>query len=237
MKRLIFISLLFAYSILSAQVVRSVDISAEYSKPGKKLSTITKIDGVGANVKIAFPIYRQISLNLFGGYTLYNINEDNALANWQWEFWTRYNDFVRQTLTDAAYKNFNSPVQKADLLNIGVSAVYDYVPVEKFHIKPNLGFGIYFYTRRLFIDETWSKYFSTLDYTFQYEFRNIAPEKNGNTFFYSAGVDLNYEILEGFWLFGSVKFANAFKSKYSYAFNIMPFKNTVNTNLGLTILY
>ena len=76
-----------------------------------------------------------------------------------------------------------------------------------------------------------------LNYTFEYEFRNIAPEKSGNTLFYIGGLDINYEISEGFWLFGAVKYSNIFDSKLSFGFDKMPFKNAVNTNLGLTILY
>ncbi len=234
---LILLSFFFVCSYVSAQIVSSVDIFAEYSKPGKKLASISKIDGVGAGVKLNFPIKEKFSLNLLGGYTLYSIDQDNPLSDWNWEFWTRYNDFVRQTLSDASYKNFNNPIQKMDLINLYITLDYDFVPIEKLHIKPVIGSGVYFYTRRLYIDETWSKYFSTLDYTFEYEFRNIAPEKTGNTLFYIGGLDINYEISEGFWLFGSVKYANTFDSKFSFGFDKMPFKNAVNTNLGLTILY
>jgi hypothetical protein len=238
-KFILFVFILFALLLnnMFAQIVKSVDVFAEYSMPGKKLSSITKIDGVGAGIKLQFPLYQEFSLYLNGGYTLYSLNEENALAGWQWEFWTRYNDFVRQTLSDAAYKNFMNPVQKMDLINLYLSVDYDFIPFEKFHVKPVLGGGIFFYNRRLYIDETWQKYFSNLNYTFEYEFRNIAPEKSGNTLFYTGGIDLNYEILQGFWLFGSVKYVNVFDSKLSYGFDKMPFKNSVNTNLGLTILY
>ena len=124
-----------------------------------------------------------------------------------------------------------------DLLNLYVTLDYDFILIEKLHIKPMFGGGCYFYNRRLYIDETWSKYFSTLNYTFEYEFRNIAPEKSGNTLFYIGGLEINYEISEGFWLLGAVKYTNIFDSKLSFGFDKMPFKNAVNTNLGLTILY
>ncbi len=239
MKKLIFLLavLIVVSSNLRAQIVNSVDVFAEYSKPGKKLDSITKIDGIGGGVKLNFPIYKEFSINLLGGYTLFSLNEENALSGWNWEFWTRYNDFVRQTLSDAAYKNFTNPVQKMDLLNLYITIDYDFIPIEKLHIKPVIGGGCYFYNRRLYIDETWTKYFSTLNYTFEYEFRNIAPEKSGNTLFYTGGLDVNYEISQGFWLFGSVKYVNVFDSEISYGFDKMPFKNTINTNLGLTILY
>jgi hypothetical protein len=70
---LILLSFFFVYSYVSAQIVSSVDIFAEYSKPGKKLASISKIDGVGAGVKLNFPIKEKFSLNLLGGlHSLFN---------------------------------------------------------------------------------------------------------------------------------------------------------------------
>jgi len=237
MKKIFTLILFFTISLAIDAQITSVDAFAEYSMPSSKRINVTDIDGVGAGVKMNIHVYDKLSLGLTGGYTLYSLSQTNALDKWDWKFWARYNDFVKQTLSDEAYKNFMSPVQKMDLLQLSLTVNYDFVPVEKLHIKPAVGAGINFYTRRLYIDETWSKYFSSLNYTFEYEFRNIAPEKYGNPLFYTAGLDLNYELMQNFWLFGSAKYANVFASDLSYGYDNFPFRDAINLTLGLTILY
>ncbi|MFH0736641.1 MAG: hypothetical protein V1773_00830 [bacterium] len=238
MKKLFyFFCLTFVISSSVYSQIHSVDVYGEYSSPLTKRINVTDIDGVGAGAKIRIKIYDNVSLNVYGGYTLYSLSQENGLATWNWQFWGRYNDFIQQTLSDEAYKSFLSPVQKMDLLQLSFTFDYDFTVIEKLHVKPALGAGVYFYTRRLYIDETWSKYFSAIDYTFEYSFRNIAPEKFGNPLFYTAGIDLNYELMENFWINGSAKYVNVFDSDYSYGFDLFPFKEALNLNLGLTILY
>jgi len=236
MKKILLMIFIFCATLGFAQV-HSVDVFAEYSSPVKKINGIDDLSGVGAGAKIRFPVYENFSVNVYGAYTLYSLSQENALAGWGWEFWTRYNDFVRQTLSDEAYSNFMNPVQKMDLLQLYLTVDYDFKPIEKLHVKPAIGGGLYFYTRRLYIDETWTKYFTSIDYTFEYEFRNIAPQKAGNLLFIMGGLDINYELTESFWISGSAKYINVFASKYSYAYDKFIFKNALNLNLGLTILY
>ena len=113
---------------------------------------------------------------------------------------------------------------------------YDFNILENFTATPIIGGGVYFFTKRLYAKETWTKQYPAENYSFTYSFRNFAPDKQGNPFILMGGLDLNYFITDGFGIGGGILYSQILSSD-KMGFSEFPFENEISFKLGLTINY
>ncbi len=225
-------------ALLNAQV-RSVEIFSDYSISGAKKLNVNKADAIGGGVKIKFYIFDDISLNISGGYKLYSVNQEDQLNTYGWRFWTDryYNKIVSDLRADPNLSVDIGSIQKMDLIPVIFSFDYNIRITEDFGLYPEIGGGVYFYTRRMYAVENWSKYFPHEDYTFKYSFRNFAPAKKGNPFFYSTAVNLYYNV----WKFVDISvgayYSGVLKTKNKFGFNNFIFENETTVKLGIILKY
>lgn len=218
--------------------IHSIKFFSDYSFALNKVSAVENADAVGGGVKVKFVLSENFYFGFTGGYKLYSISQPDDINTWGWVFWTdRYSNKINSDLiADPNLSVVITSVQKMDLIPFTLFAEHEIPLTEKFSVSTSAGVGIYFYTKRLYAVETWSKKFPAENYTFTYSYRNFAPRKKGSPFFANAGVDLNYSIDESFLIAGSLNYNHALLSSKPSDENF-PFKNEINFNFGITILY
>jgi hypothetical protein len=227
---------IFLSSTINAQL-HSIKLFAEYSSPNSKRLAVKNIDAVGGGIKIRFDLIDKLSLNANIAYNLYGLTQDSAIVQWDWRFWGRYEDFIEQTLQDDSFEAGINPIQKMDAIPIYLTFSYDIEAVDNFNIIPFIGGGIIFYNRRLYIREDWIKQFEEIDFEFAYSFRNIAPQKSGNPFFITGGLEISYEFAEYFTANASVNYLSILKTEDKFGFDSFPFEKAINFNIGVGFIY
>jgi hypothetical protein len=235
---LVSIIIIFFSVELFAQL-QSVSIFTDYSIAPSKRLQITDADAVGGGVKIKFLIAENMAININAGYKLYSISEPDVLNKWGWIFWTEryYNKIVSDINADPNLSVEIAAIQKMDLIPFYLSFSYDYSVAEKILITPSLGSGVYFYTRRMYAVENWSKYFPNADYTFSYSYRNFAPIKKGNPFYAKGELNIQYQLFEKLSLFTNFQYTYIIPTEGKFGYDSFPLENEVSITFGLAIYY
>ncbi|MBN2572042.1 MAG: hypothetical protein JXA68_07940 [Ignavibacteriales bacterium] len=205
----------------------------------KKHMEIKEADAIGGGIKIKFHLFDNFSIGLMGGYKLFTVNQENDLATWGWDYWDlRYSSTVRdnQIAIPGLTAEINT-FQKMDVIPILLNFDYEYEVIKDVHIIPSFGGGIIFYFKRLYIEETWEKYFSSLDYTFSYTYRNFPPRKSGNPLTAFAGLDIDYEFADGYKVFTGLNYSYIVITHDELGYNDFPFRYQLSIKLGLTFSY
>ncbi|MBU2446721.1 MAG: hypothetical protein KJ666_14285 [Bacteroidetes bacterium] len=240
-KRLLVPLILFLTSAaLYSQVsLHSINFFADYSYPLKTRLAVTKIDAVGGGVELRFDLSKTFSVSLTGGYNLFSLQQDSAIKQWNWRFYTeRYLGIIKDNLrADSSLAATLSPIQKMDLIPLFFTFGAEFNPFDNFYIKPQIGSGIFFNTRRLYLEETWRKKFDAVNYTFEYSYRNFATNKYGNPISAIAGLDIGYKISEAFIINSAIKYFYFFRTPGKLGFDQFPVNDYLNFKLGLTFLY
>lgn len=235
---LVLFFILLGFNSIKAQL-QSIEPYFGYTKTMNTRFDISDADAVGGGVKIQFKLYKEFSIRLNTGYKLYSIHQDDAITQWEWFFWdARYENTIESNLN--AFKELSvdiGSIQKMDLIPVKLDFVYSFKVGEKFTVIPSVGGGVYFYTRRLYITESWTKRFEEIGYDFSYSYRNFTPDKTGNPIVAFGGLQLNYEILENFHLRSELLYTNIFSTEDEFGFNDFPFNNEITFNIGINILY
>lgn len=234
---------------VNAQSIKSVEAFSNYSVALNRYGStkqyinagmkISDANGMGGGVKVNFSVYKNYYVGLSIAYQLYSVHQDSAINKWNWLFWdTRYKGNVQDALSsDPTLSGILNPIQKIDVVPIFITFNAEYTIAHNLFVSPSVGVGMASYTRRLYLEETWQKKFDDLNYTFGYSYRNFAPNKTGNPFGISAGLNIAYEFLDGFRLHSEAGYVQFIKTPGSSGSDAFPLERIINVNLGLTILY
>ncbi|MCX8056325.1 MAG: hypothetical protein N3F03_01790 [Ignavibacteria bacterium] len=231
---------LFISNLVFAQFkLSSIAFYTDYSYPLKKRLLVTKIDAVGGGAEISFSIFQNVQLSLTGGYSLFSLQQDSAIKLWNWRFYTeRYAGIIRDNLrSDSTLAAYLNPIQKMDLTPLQLSIKGVFNPIKSFYIKPQVGAGIYFYTRRLYLEETWRKRFDEASYTFEYSYRNFATNKYGNPIGVFGLIELDYQPSEIFTIGTALGYNYFVKTPGKFGFDQFPINDYINFKIFLTFLY
>jgi hypothetical protein len=240
MKKIITTGILFIiFSSFSAGQLKSVTLFTDYSSSLTKRMEVTRADAVGGGVKAKISVWENLSVLLSGGFRLYSVNEPGVLNSWNWEFWTAryYTKIVSDLNADPNLSVNISGIQKMDIIPLILELNYDIVIGDNLIISPSGGSGIYFYKRRLFAQEDWTKNFPAAGYRFDYSFRNFAPDKKGNPLVVVSGLSIEYKIAEMFNVSGSAGYNYIVPTEHKMGYDAFPFENELSFKLGLSIIY
>jgi hypothetical protein len=209
---------------------------SQYVLPEKE---IMDASALGGGVDIRIGIIGKLHCYLSGGYQFYTIHQDSALERWNWQFWeTRYKGNVSVALQgDSTITAALVPSQKMDLFPVFFILGFDIVDNPDLQIDLQYGIGIMFYYRKLILEETWRKYFSSVNYQFEYSYENFAPPKVGNPLASLYAVNITYKLSDMFGISCSARYMNIHNTENEFNFNNFPFKRSFDTKLGLTIFY
>lgn len=232
--------LLTFFSVESFSQLQSINIYSDYTQSGTKRLAVTRADAVGGGVGVYFKLNDFITLGVTAGYQLFSINQDSALTQWDWYFWNvRYRGSVQADLADSALKlsaTFN-PIQKMDFIPVMLNFKSNFSLTENLAITPILGGGIIFYTRRLYLEEDWTRRFDKIDHTFSYRYRNFTDDKKGNPFFVMGGLNLSYQFSEIASLSADFVYNYVLKTEGKFGYDQLPFTNSYGIKLGINFLY
>lgn len=239
MKKKFSILFIVIFSCASLAQIKNISLISDYSFATDKRLQITKADAVGALVSIKVNVINQFNLTFLSGYKLYSLNEPNVLNTWNWDFWTNryYPKIISDLNADPNLSVEIGAIQKMDLIPVALLLNYDFNLSDDFTLSPSVGGGVYFYTRRMFATETWSKKFPQANYTLTYSFRNFAPDKKGNPFFSRFGLDITYNLLSYLDITASGYYTKMFETDGTAGFDMFPFNTEINFNLGLSFKY
>lgn len=232
---------LLSNSIFAQFKLKSIETFTDvtFASDLKKHMKVKEADAFGGSVKIKFHLFDNFSIGLIGGYKLFTVNQDNDLETWGWDYWDlRYKNTVRDN--QISMPNLSAEIntfQKMDVIPIILNFDYEYEIIKNVYVIPSFGGGIIFYTRRLYIEETWRKYFSSIDYTFEYTYRNFPPRKTGNPLNAFIGCDISYEFADGYKIFTGINYTYTIITRDEMGYNDFPFRYQLSLKLGLTFSY
>lgn len=237
---LIGVLIFLAQNFAASQVkISSIAFYADYSYPLKKRLLVTKIDAVGGGADVSFSILKNFEIGLNLGYSLFSLQQDSAIKLWNWRFYTeRYAGIIRDNLrADSTLAAYLNPIQKMDLVPVQFSIKGLFNPIRSIFIKPQIGAGIYFYTRRLYLEETWRKKFDEANYTFEYSYRNFATNKYGNPVGVFGLIEFDYQPSEIFTIGTAFGYNYFFRTPGKFGYDQFPINDYFNFKIFLTFLY
>jgi len=210
-----------------------------YSVSISKRLDVNDADAVGGGVKIQFNFYDNLALRINVGYKLYSISQKDAIEKWEWFFWDeRYANTIQSNLN--AFSELSAEIgsiQKMDVIPVLIDFNYPIKLNDELSLIPFIGGGIHFYTRRLYITESWTKHFEEIDYNFNYTYRNFPPDKSGNPIQLFTGFEFNYNLFEFFHLRSEINYGRFISSEDSFGFSDLPINDELNINFGVYIIY
>lgn len=217
----------------------SIAFYTDYSYPLKKRLLVTKIDAVGGGAEVSFSLIKGFEISITGGYSLFSLQQDSAIQQWNWRFYTeRYAGIIRDNLrADSTLAAYLNPVQKMDLVPLQVSLKGVFQPFKNIYVKPQIGAGVYFYTRRLYLEERWRKIFYEANYTFEYSYRNFASNKYGNPVGVFGLVEFDYQPSGIFTVGTAIGYNYFIKTPGKMGFDQFPINDYINFKIFLTFLY
>lgn len=232
-------------SAVSFSQLKSINFFSDYSigssdavHPSEGNFSINEVKGFGGGAEVSFSITENFSLKISGGYQGLTVNQDSALAQWNWVFWdTRYRGIVNSNLSDPKYSAAFNPVQEINTLPFFLEAEYNFSLSESFSLAASLGGGVIFYTRSLYLEEIWQKKFDEQNYTFEYSFRNFAQDKKGNPFAAKSGIEIKFQLNEIIQLYSGGSFMYVFRTAGDFGFNEFPLSEAFNIKAGIKFLY
>jgi hypothetical protein len=238
-KTFLIIILPFLFSQFNLAQLKSITAYADYTNALTTRIEVTEADAVGGAVKVTFSLIDNFNIGLNCGYKLYSLSEPDVLNNWDWVFWTDryYTKIISDLNADPNLAVEIGAVQKMDLIPLGIDFSYDLTLIENLKITPTVGGGVYFYNRRMFAVENWSKNFPDADYVFYYSYRNFAPPKKGNPLYINSSLIVQYKMFETLNIFSNVQYNYILETDGSFGYDSFPIGSELSIALGFSILY
>lgn len=224
---------------LSQIKLSNIAFYADYSYPLNKRLLVTKIDAVGGGADVSFSMFKNFEVSVSFGYSLFSLQQDSAIKLWNWRFYTeRYAGIIRDNLrSDTTLAAYLNPIQKMDLVPLQISMKGNFNLFKSIFIKPQIGAGIYFYTRRLYLEEIWRKKFYEADHTFEYSYRNFATNKYGNPLGVFGLIEFDYQPSEIFTIGTAFGYNYFFRTPGKFGYDQFPINDYFNFKIYLTFLY
>jgi len=240
MKRILVLCLLYALGAGSVGAqIQSISFYSNYAVALGKRLAVTNATAVGGGVELRIGVLDNYSVSIVGGYDLFSLQQDSALAQWNWRFWTeRYQGIVRDNLaSDSSLSATLNRVQKMDLLPLLLTVNAEFTPSKDFTLRPFVGGGFLFYTRRMYLVEDWQKRFSAIGYTFEYSYRNFAQNKVGNPAVLIGGVTAGYQVNDFITLDVAARYLTVLPTTGKLGFDEFPFTSALDFKVGVSLLY
>ena len=219
--------------------VHSVAFYGSYS-----FATSTRLDvdyarAWGGGARLRVEVADPVQLGITGGYEQYAIEQPNELNLWNWKFWNeRYAGIVRDNLaSDSTLRASFDTVQTMEVIPVLLTVEAMLSPLEDFVVRPSLGAGVLFYTKKLYLEETWSRSYSQIGYAFQYSYRNFANNKSGNPLAIVGGVEASYRLTEILSLDAGVHYRWVVSTPGKLGYDEFPYATALSCALGISLVY
>lgn len=217
--------------------IQSITTSVDYAFALSKRLNVESASAIGGGAEVRLCLYENTSLAISAAYASYAIEQPDALNNWNWNFWNeRYYPKIQSDMrADANLTATIGSVQSMEAIPVMLSVLYSYAADDRLTIRPRVGGGVSFFTRKLYADETWTKQFPQAAYTLTYNLRNFAPDKKGTVIALGLGCEAAYRIASDVHVTALAQYRTYLSSSSGYA--DFPLADECVLKLGLTFLY
>lgn len=234
----IILSLLLCTHAVLAQL-HSISAVTEYSAAIGKRMNVETASAVGGTTLIRFLIADGTTAGFTLGYRMYSISQKDQLTAWNWDFWNnRYSITIRSNIqADPNLSVAVGSVQKIDMVPFALHADHTIRLGESFTVTPSIAAGAVYFSRRLFVIETWTKRFPAANHSFTYSYRNFAPEKSGTVLSAAPGISVAYRLFETADVTFGVRYQQYIAVSGLVGSSEFPLDNELNISLGLDFPY
>ncbi len=233
---ILLVILLLSSSAIGMEL-KSINVNFIGSKAISPNNSISNISGVGFEVYGESEIGAGFYINLRSSHLYLNIDQDNTLEHWNWEYWDQiYGNTIASVRQQERYECEIKPVQKLFIKPYTLEMKYSLEAGNKLTFSTNLGFGIAWFKRQLLLSEHWDKYFETLDYTYEYNYQNIArPKRDGFAYVGSVKIGASYSLSKYLSVYAEA--GGYYYPKIRDDSQNLPLDKSMNVSLGIGILY
>lgn len=227
--------------LTAAAQVEAVQFTGGYVQSIADRIRVRDAHGLSAGVDLRIGLVGKLSLSVGLGYERYEIDQDSALQKWNWIFWNdRYAGLVQSIVRGPDSSIITAslvPNQRMQAFPITVALQYPVIEGEDLSIVPSIGGGMIVFTRKLYLQETWTRYFASVDHTFGYTFEQFSNPKVGNPLFAMASLDVSVRISELLRVRAGGRFVQIIPTEGSMGYDEMPFDRSVTGRIALEFLY
>jgi hypothetical protein len=191
MNRVLLVCMVSAMVIVgSAHAQRFMDdakvhIQAGYATAITAWSGVERAAGPSLHARAEIPVVSVFGISAAFNFDRLRVTQPDAVENWDWEYWERlwrtYSTLYREREDHSA--EFR-PVQNANLLSFGLAPAL-ILGNDRAKVSAWTGMSYNYFTRTLYQEETWTRFYPSVDHTFSYTIRNYAQDKTG----WALGVD------------------------------------------------
>jgi len=236
------VSLLVAVFFIPGTVhsqLRSITAYSEYSLATGMRMNVETASAVGGGTHVRFGLTEELAVGFSLGYKMYSISQKDQLTAWNWDFWNnRYSITIKSNIqADPNLSVEIGSVQKIDMVPAAVTADHTLALSDDLHLISSFSAGSVFFSRRMFINETWTKRFPAADHQFTYSYRNFAPNKKGSVLLAAPGVTARYRLFESAELTAGLRYTQYIPVSGIVGAADFPLDNEVNFSLGLDFAY
>ncbi|MCU0453335.1 MAG: hypothetical protein MUE68_06725 [Bacteroidetes bacterium] len=225
----------------AASQVEAVHVTGGYVQSISERIRVREAHGLTTGVDLRIGLVGDLSLSVGLGYERYEVDQDSALEKWNWIFWNdRYAGLVRSIVRGPDSSIIRSslvPNQRMQAFPITLALSYPIALGEDVSIVPSLGGGVIFYSRKIYLQETWTRYFASVDHTFGYTFEQFSNPKEGNPFFAMASVDVSVRVSELLRIRAGGRLVQIIPTEGSMGYDEVPFDRSLTGRIALEFMY
>lgn len=189
----IMLGLLLATNSVFAKILTPSDLTVGFltTKGSATDQTIQSLSGIGFKAEIDFHLLPAFNLGIATTQLYYTINQTDAIKNWNWPYWQKiYGSVISSVQNDPYYSVQVIPYQNLKIKTFDLQGQVNRRIWQKLHCQLLVGTGLVWYSRQLYIEEKWQKYYPSLNYYYRYSFRNYADPRSGWLWNWKVGVAL-----------------------------------------------
>jgi hypothetical protein len=220
-------------NVIAQQSPARIQFATQYTTAGSLDDAVTSAMGFGFVMLADWRPTRFVGAVVQIGLDRLDIAQDDVIPRWDWAYWERYYQRESSDLLDLpTYEAQQIPVQEA--LMVG-AAVMPALNLERGALTVQLAGGpsITYYSRRLYLDEEWTRHYPEIDFSFGMHFRNYAEDKTGYEFGADARFGAGYRVSRIVTLMAGLNYRHLFADDATQ----LPLNDFVALQLGVAFKY
>ncbi len=225
------VSFLWGFSL------ESLSVQGIYTLGTPKDTLIDAAGGPGFEVSLKWKLSDRWSLQLKSEHGYLSIEQENAHRVLDWPYWQQiYGNVIYQAENDPIYDVTVEPHQDLKIKPVEAGLMWSFAEMSSFRFGAGVTGGITWFSRQLYIEEFWKKHFSSIDYTYSYDFQNRSDAETGWLWSFTPEAVIQYQPSDNvsFSLTGAWKRYMKSSSENS---DFFPLKHHYSFEAGVHFLY
>ncbi len=223
------------HSVMALELER-INVGAVTSVGDGFDQSISRISGKGFQIGAAWRLTKGFYVVLESKHLYNTIDQKDAIVHWDWAYWLKiYGYVVYLAESDSIYNVEINPKQTLKTKPVMLAVQKEFSLTENIEMSVSAGMGITWYQRQLFLEETWRKYFASIDYDYKYDFRNYADSRKGFVFNIQPSLAVSRRISDALSLSLGADYVYYIRNRRDA--RCFPMRNAWNGFLNIQFLY